>query len=309
MYYFIVNPNAGCGRGLAVWNDTKKYLHKKNIEYEAYLTAEKGDARRKSRELTESFRGPLYLVTVGGDGTINEVVDGAILRSDVVFGFIPAGSGNDLTKGLGLSSGIRRSVRRALCDGRIDKLDYGVISCGDEDRGCIRRFAVSAGIGFDAAVCHSIIEGREQGRTSLLNRGKLGYLFTGIREFISTKPVKGYIILDDSKKVEFNHILFISAHICPFEGGGFRFAPSADPRDGELSVCVVSTRNKLKLIFALLRARGKSLRQKSGVRFYQCRELRIHTEKPLAVHTDGEDCMHQTDLTIRCIPGQLQMVH
>ena len=66
----------------------------------------------------------------------------------------------------------------------------------------------------------------------------------------------------------------------PFEGGGFKFAPQADPKDGHLSVCVVSTSNKLKLVMTLLRARGKSLRQRNGVRFFECKELRIHTDRP-----------------------------
>lgn len=309
MYYFIVNPNAGSGRGLTVWNDTKKYLNKKNIDYDVYFTAERGDARRRAKEITETCMGPVYMVAVGGDGTINEVIDGAVLRSDVAFGFIPAGSGNDLTKGLGLSAGTRKSIRRALSDGRIEKLDYGVLSCGEGGEGCIRRFTVSSGMGFDAAVCHSILCCREKGSRGIMKLGALNYLLTGIKEFISTKPSKGYIILDDSRKVEFGHILFISAHIYPFEGGGFKFAPQADPKDGHLSVCVVSTSNKLKLVMTLLRARGKSLRQRNGVRFFECRELRIHTERPLAVHTDGENCSYQTDVSIRCVPGQLRLVH
>ena len=79
-------------------------------------------------------------MVIGGDGTINEVVDGAVLGQNVAFGFIPAGSGNDLCKGLGLPSNTRKSIRRALSDGRIEKLDYGVLSCGEGGEGCIRRF-------------------------------------------------------------------------------------------------------------------------------------------------------------------------
>ena len=306
MYYFIVNPNSGSGRGITVWNNTKKYLQSRHIEYEVFFTSHEGEARAKAKEVTEDYQGPLYLVTIGGDGTVNEVVDGAILSPNIAFGYIPAGSGNDLGKGLGIPISQKKAIKRALADGKIDKLDYGVLSCGET--GTIRRFMVSAGIGFDAAVCHSILHQRSRGGRGPFRCGSISYLFTGIREFLMARPVKGYIILDDSKRVEFNHILFISAHICPFEGGGFKFAPAADPKDGSLSVCVVSTANKFKLIGALLRARGKSLRAKSGVRFFECREIRIHTDRPLAVHTDGEDCRMQTDISLRCVPGQLKLV-
>ena len=54
MYYFIVNPNAGSGRGLTVWNDTKKYLNKKNIDYDVYFTAERG--RRQTQGKGRSRR-------------------------------------------------------------------------------------------------------------------------------------------------------------------------------------------------------------------------------------------------------------
>ena len=96
MYYFIVNPNAGCGKGGRLWRAVAIYLEKHQVEYEAYLTAGRGDARNIARELTDGNREPQVIVAVGGDGTMNEVLDGLVFCGPLTLGYIPAGSGNVL---------------------------------------------------------------------------------------------------------------------------------------------------------------------------------------------------------------------
>ena len=307
MFYFIVNPNAGGGRGLRVWNDTKKFLNKRHEDYEVYFTAAPGDARQKARELTENCGEERSIIAVGGDGTMNEVVDGLSLNCPIVLGYLPAGSGNDLGRSLQLPKNRKRLIRKVISDSYVERIDYGVLSCGCQE--CHnRRFMVSSGIGFDAAVCHDLLDSRTKDSMNRMCLGKLSYFMTGLREFLFARPVKGYILLDGSRKVEFNHILFISAHIHPYEGGGFCFAPQADPTDGKLAICVASTRNKLKLVPILLGAKRKGLKNCSGVRFFECREAHIHIDRPLAVHTDGESCRFQTDIDVRCVEKQLKMM-
>lgn len=306
MLYFIVNPNAGGGRGLRVWNAVRNYLDQRQLRYDVSFTDGPGDAKRKARELTE--RGgeeERCIVTVGGDGTMNEVADGVSFSHDVVLGFLPAGSGNDLCRGLRLTANIKRLMEHLFHEGMVRSYDYGVVSCGCTE--CEnRRFLVSSGVGFDAAVCQRLLSARQRG--GRLRFGRLSYYLAGLHEFLRAKPVKGYIVLDGERKVEFNHILFISAHIHPFEGGGFRFAPQADPQDGKLAICVVSNKNKFRLIPTLLCAKRHFSSTCKGVRFYECREAHIHTERPLAVHTDGETCRTQTDIDVRCVEKQLRIL-
>lgn len=307
VYYFIVNPNAGSGRGLKVWNSLKRLLARKRIPYDVYFTASSGDARRKAQALSgQTLEETLCLVTVGGDGTMNEVLDGLALNSHVVLSMIPCGSGNDLGRGLGFSQNAKRQLTKLLSSSRIDVLDYGVLSCAEN--GCIRRFLISSGIGLDAAVCHDLLDSRLRDGCGRLGMKKLAYLLAGVREFVAARPVRGWLLLDGVRKVEFNYILFISIHNLPSEGGGFRFAPMAEPHDGKLSICVVSNRSKLKLIQPLLRSSRKPLRETAGVHFFSCTEAHIHTEVPLAVHVDGESCRYQTDIDLRCVQGQLKFL-
>ena len=119
--------------------------------------------------------------------------------------------------------------------------------------------------------------------------------------------MRGYLLLDGTRKVEFNHIYFISAHIHPYEGGGFRFAPKADGSDGLLEVCVVHNSSKMGLIPVLVDAFLGKAGHHRGVRFYECREVRIHVDRPMPVHTDGENCYCQTDIHFRCIEKAIRM--
>lgn len=307
MYYFIVNPNAGNGRGGRFWRALVCYLEKHQVEYEAYLTAGTGDAREISRELTEGNREPRVIIAVGGDGTINEVLDGLSFCAPLTVGYIPAGSGNDLARSLKLSFSPVKVLKRLLAPRHYRMLDYGVLSYGAQEI-CHRRFLVSTGIGFDAAVCHDVLEHRLKGCLGRFGLGRAAYIMAGIRQLFTYRTCKGYIVLDGVKKVEFNHIAFISCHIQPFEGGGFKLAPKADGSDGKLSVCVVSHPSRRRLIPIFLESLAGRHSRRKGVRNYECGEIRIHTERPLPVHADGESCGIQTDLELECIPRKIRVV-
>ena len=95
---------------------------------------------------------------------------------------------------------------------------------------------VSAGMGFDAAVCCAASASRLRGIMGRLGLGKLFCFLLGLCQAAGCRSSRGYILLDGVKKVEFNHILFISCHIQPSEGGGFVFAPRADGSDGRMNV-------------------------------------------------------------------------
>lgn len=307
MYHFIVNPNACCGRGVRIWKKLERQLDSANIEYEAHLTKQQGDAKRFARELTEGMKEPKMIVAVGGDGTVNEVLDGISFGGPITFGYIPAGSGNDLARSLKISKNPYRALKKILNPRYHKLLDYGVVSYG-EDVISYRRFMVSSGIGLDAAICHNILHSRLRCVLNRLHFNGLSYILIGIRQLLCAKSVKGYILLDGVQKVEFNHIYFISAHIHPYEGGGFKFAPKADYSDGKLAVCVVNGSSRRKLIPVLAGARLKKYGRHPGIRNFECRELVIHTDKPLAVHVDGESCLCQQDLQIRCIEKKIRII-
>lgn len=307
MYNFIVNPDAGAGRCMKIWKALARYLDSHNIEYEVFLTERPGDARAQAGILTEGVLEPRYIIAVGGDGTMNEVLDGVSFHAPLSLGYIPAGSGNDLARSLRMPGNVFKCLKKQLVPRHFTLVDYGVLSYGEHEL-LHRRFLVSAGIGFDAAVCQDAAGFRCGRRLSRLGLGRLSYILLGIRQFFKCKSSKGYIILDGVKKVEFNNILFISCHIHPSEGGGFLFAPRADGSDGKLNICVVSHANRTKLIPVLMSAVTGRRGRRKGVRSYECREIAIHTEAGLPVHVDGECCGLQTDIQAGCITRKVRMM-
>lgn len=310
MYYFIVNPNSGRGSGLKVWNQTKEYLQSIGITYDVFFTAKQGDAMAKAYELSkkqEELTGgdSLTIIAVGGDGTINEVINGLDFSKNVIFGCIPSGSGNDLCRSLGFPQGTASILKKLFTNGYVREMDYGVLTNADGTLN--RRFLVSCGIGFDAAVCHKLEVSRFKNLCNKCGMGKLAYTIVGAGCFFAEKPVKASMNVDGERQMEAKSLFFCSVQNHPYEGGGYKFAPNAQWNDGMLDMSIVSSRSKLRLFPILLNKKG-GLHENGTVRFVPGRDITIHTEKPLPMHADGELMGIQSDVTIRCVRGQIKVL-
>lgn len=104
MYYFIVNPNSRSGKGALIWKELRRTLQQKHISYKAVFTGYRGHAVKLAASVTAkaSPEHPVYLIAVGGDGTIQEVLSGVKDLSCIYFGYIPTGSGNDFCRSMQL---------------------------------------------------------------------------------------------------------------------------------------------------------------------------------------------------------------
>ena len=179
MYYFIVNPGAGRGRGEKIWKKLESRLQHTGLEYEVSVTEKTGDAARITAGLTERGAESRTIVAVGGDGTLNEVINGLSFRGPVTLGYIPAGIGSNLARSLKLPKDPARGLKRILEGKIVKQLDYGILSyeCGQPVH---RRFLISCGIGLDAQVCQRMLAAQEsQGRWPRLP-GRLDFILKGI---------------------------------------------------------------------------------------------------------------------------------
>jgi len=302
MIHFIINPHSSSGSGLSIWQSLKPILQVSHISYTAHLTEYPGHAIRLAGEITsEAAADECRLAIVGGDGTLNEVLNGAHLSSDVIFHYIPTGSGNDFARGMRLPVNPEKAMAHVLNPRSVHTLDYGTAQYGEGQHE--RRFVVSCGIGFDAAVCHNISYSRLKKLLNRMHLGKVAYLLIGIKQILQCKMINGTLTVDGEDPIPLENTVFISCHNLAYEGGGFPFAPDALPDDGWLDLCVVTAGSRLRFTYLLLRSvLGGRHKTCKGVILRRIRQASIHLDKPLPVHTDGEVMGYFRDLDITCQP-------
>ena len=310
MLTFIVDPNAGeQQQGLRVWQRLERFLVKRNTAYQVFLTGRRGEARLLSEHLTERNvleEEDLVLIAVGGDRLMNEILDGAHLSDRLIFGFVPA-ERSDLARGLRLPRSQWLCFRRILNPHEVRLMDYGIVDFGAEEPQH-RRFAVSCGCGYDAVRSEMASEFSQRPGLHVPLLQDLQFTGSTLQCFLGAKTVRGELLLDETRRVELNHIFLLSAQIQPTEARGIRLAKSAANTDGLLTVCILHNRSKLQQ-FRILAAPGlKKPVEFAGVRNYTCAELKVSLKEPLLLHVDGEAVGMQREFTVRCIRQKLEFL-
>lgn len=303
MYTFIANPNSRSGRGMQIWNSLEDTLKRRNVCYQIFFTKYRRHATDIVRELTSDQK-EHTIVVVGGDGTLNEVINGIVCLSKVTLGYIPDGSGNDFSRGMRLPKDPQKALENILAAEHERLLDIGVLAYEDTRR----RFIVSSGIGFDAAVCHEVMVSKLKTVLNKIGLGSLTYVGVALRQLATLKKNHMTLVLDDGRKQEFDKAYFAAAMNLPYEGGGFKFCPGADPQDGLLDVIVISDLSRLKILTLLpLAVKGWHTRF-HGVDIYPCRRAELTSRTPHPVHTDGETEVGKTRVTFSVEPEKLRVI-
>ena len=149
---FIVNPAAHSGEGYALWKQAEAVLQERSIPYEVYFSEKRGDVRQLAKRLTNVSEGAeRFLIVLGGDGTLNEAIQGMQHFEQVRLGYIPTGSSNDLARDLKIGHDIRPLMKKLLDGGTEHRMDLGCVTWNADGKTQKRHFLVSCGIGYDAA--------------------------------------------------------------------------------------------------------------------------------------------------------------
>jgi YegS/Rv2252/BmrU family lipid kinase len=301
-YYFIVNTHSKTGRAREQWDILEKELKRQKVSYRAFITQGYHHATELAEQLTAT-EDHVDLVVAGGDGTVNEVLNGIRDLSRVTFGYIPLGSANDFARGLGLKGEPLEILKRILAADQEDIIDIGQVVWPTGSR----RFVISAGIGVDAAVCRRALTSRLKKFLNRFHLGGLTYGLLTILELFKTPFLQGKAKVGEGRKLAMPKMIFCAAMNFPCEGGGVPMAPKADPRDHKLSVCCVYGIPKLVCLLAFVLLLAGKHQGLKGFDIFDTRELHLQLDQPLVVHADGEDCGDQKELTFRCLPGALHM--
>lgn len=308
MYHIIVNPASRSGRGIKIWkNQIEPALKKEQTTYRAYLSRQAGEVKKIAHKIEAMQKDDesLKIIVLGGDGTMNEVLQGIENPSRLLLGYIPTGSSNDLARDLKIPKDPVEALHLILHEGKPTLMDLGSVTCPD---GTVRPFLVSCGIGYDAAICEETNRSVLKNVLNRLGLGKLTYVGIALKQLITTGKTSCRLTLDHDTAVTINRMLFTCSMIHRFEGGGFMFAPEADAHDGILNLCAVGDIPKWLVLPALPTAlRGKHYLF-PGITPYRAEHIAIEADKPLWVHTDGEVKRRETNITISCQKDAFSMI-
>ncbi len=310
MIHVILNPASRSGKGQKLWEKIQRVLVDHDVEFQPHFTKQSGSATKFARELTKDLgdNEKVSLLVIGGDGTLDEVLQGVkdYDYSKVTISYVPGGSGNDFARDYPPSGKTIEKLIHLLETPTKYVVDLGKAEMLlDDGKKHVHYFPVSAGMGFDAAVCAGV-DGT--GMKRFLNKiglGKFVYLYIAVREVFFSKHPPCRLTLSDGTTHLFNHLLFAAFMNHRFEGGGFMFGPEADATDGMIDLCLPNIRNGFKVLRIIPSAyKGTHVRFKD-IHMFRDSSFRIQSDIPLFVHCDGEVPGKSKDMRITCIPKAL----
>jgi len=298
----IVNPNAGTGKCRNDWPFINAILREKDIHFHPVFTERRFHAILLTRRfIHEGYR---KIIVVGGDGTLNEVINGIFAQNlcssnEITIGMIPVGTGNDWARMFDIPSDYRQAVE-VIMEHRIFLQDAGKVSFNLRDRSFNRYFINIAGTGFDALVAKKTNILKEQGKS-----GAFLYFYnilTGLLRYRSS----GIIIDVDGKKMR-DHVFSLNVGICKYNGGGMMQVPNADPADGLFDVTVIRKIGRLSVIRNLGKLYNGTIIHHPKVRSFRGKNISINSHSPVYLETDGESLGH-SPFAFEIIPASVSII-
>jgi diacylglycerol kinase (ATP) len=285
--HFIVNPKAGNGKAKSTWILMEEKLISQHISYEVLFTEARGHAKELARQLVHSSDvGPFIVVVVGGDGTMNEVVNGISHQSEwVKLGLIPCGSGNDFSRGFETPRDPLKALDSilSLYNKGVPSFDFGKINIHGREH----FFINSTGAGFDALISHDANQSKWKGILNRFSLGQLVYVMILLKHLFSYKCTTIDLVVD-GRKHTFTNTWFVTVSNQPYYGGGMKIAPFAIPNDQQFDVTVVHQLSRIKLLLVFISVFwGKHIKFKE-VKTFLARTVSIQSNQSIYVHSDGE---------------------
>lgn len=299
MYHVIVNPSSKSGLAKKQWKELQKILDSKKVTYIVHFTKSEKELHKYTRSVTDKIlyqhnARPNRLIVLGGDGTLNCVLNSIDDLEHTIVSYMPTGTSNDFARSTGITTDLTGAVSALKKGGVTKQTDIGVVSCGRKQR----RFAVSCGIGFDAATCDEVMHTPAKNFFNKLGLGRLIYCAIALKQLITLESVSCDLYLDDKPPIHFNRLIFATFMQLPYEGGGFMLCPDADSTDGMIDICVAHDLTALQALPIFPKALSGKHVNCRGIRMYRAKKVRIVVSKPLCVHTDGEICGKHTELSV-----------
>ncbi len=283
----IVNPASGMDR--PVLRPLNAVFHKAGVDWDLYVTKKAGDAERYARQLVAA--GEAVVAVYGGDGTVKEVAR-ALAGSRAHLAILPGGTGNALASELGLPYDLTLAAG-LLCGApaELRPVDMGEVNG--------QRFVLRASLGFET----NLLRGTDRQLKDKL--GKLAYPAVALQQ-IETLPLTRYHLTLDGREILAEGVQCTVANSAQMGIGGLALAQGGSVTDGLLDIIVLRRMDLAALAsIALSNVMGEDL--SAEIQHWQGRTVTIVADPPEAVAL-GEDVVATTPVTIRVVPGALQVL-
>jgi YegS/Rv2252/BmrU family lipid kinase len=300
-YIIILNPVSGRGNGELSLPAIQKYFTDENLSYEIVVTQSPGHAIEIAADHAAD---DVVVVSAGGDGTSNEVINGLMKAQNerkikACMGVIPVGRGNDFAFSMGIPTALEDSLK-FLTSKQPRAIDLGIAYGDNFPNG--RYFGNGVGIGFDAVVGFEALKMKRL-------KGFASYLVAALKTiFIYYKSPKVHVKMDSDEMTA--SVLMVSIMNGIRMGGGFFMAPDGNPHDNKFDLCCVNKVSKLGTFPLISRFMQGTQGDHSAVRFYQsCNVVVTAVEGTIPAHADGETvCTEGKEVRVNLVPGALQLV-
>jgi len=303
MYLFIINAFAGNGRGQRAWSKIEPAMMQKGIKFISISLHASNAMELISTYINSNEIRWKAVVIVGGDGTIHSLLP-ALAGTGIPLALIPAGSGNDTARALGLPLKPLPALDALLKDTvtTIDLIHTSTAASVSE----LTLTAVATG--FDGAIAETVDRSFYKKWCNRLGIGSLAYIIALFQTLASFRPFPVSITVDGTKH-RYDKGWLIAVTNTSSYGGGLAICPDADPRDYMLDICIVHSCSPLQL-FALfptiLTGKHTKLRY---VTMLKGRSIRIEPSADAKLHAlgDGEP-LGSPPITVELAPQTLEMI-
>jgi len=269
-HLFIINPTAGKGNSLKLIPDINRIFSEKDEEFIIEVTERPGHASEIAKYYSEKDTYRIY--SVGGDGTLNEVLTGMI-NSKSSLAIIPTGSGNDFIRSI--THNYVDDILFRTIDGKEELIDLGTANG--------RYFVNISSAGIDAEVVNNAAKLRKLPGIS----GSLSYMLSALITIFFMFKSYSLKIEIDGKHYDKKSLLVAVAN-GKYYGGGMLPTPDAQINDGKFDICVASKMNRFKVLsFFPKFIKGKHTHLKE-VNLYRGSKVSIRCDKGIMANIDGE---------------------
>ena len=284
-FYFIVNPASANGTTKIVWEEIITHLKEQGFIFDFQLTTGPNQGTCIAKNAIR--RGYKKIVAVGGDGTVNEVINGFFERGEIInpkaaLGVISRGTGCDLIRTLGIPKHYQGAIE-TLKEGNTKKIDLIKVKYLDDEFECHRRYCINiSDIGLGGYVAQRV------NHTSKSGGGLWSYLRGTVLSILMYRNNKGTILID-GEQVHDGKFSIVAAANGKYFGGGMKLVPQAEIDDGFLNILMLVNMGKIELLYNLAKVYKGTHMGHPKVKHFKAKQLVVRSDEKLPLEIDGEN--------------------